>query len=118
MRPKPITVQDLPSTPEVFLGLSGLLVLIAGASEGAIPAVIQGLIMCGSALISLGFVESPLLRGMFSMLTVSTVFGVVLFFHWLEEVWSRAHLWQTWVIFIAALLSLYAAWRGVLLRRF
>ncbi|MFN4133655.1 MAG: hypothetical protein ACK4GQ_04735 [Candidatus Hadarchaeales archaeon] len=118
MRPRPITVQDLPNTPEIFLGLSGLLVLVVGASESSVTTVIQGLIMCCSALISLGVIESPLLRGAFSMLTISTVFGVLLFFQWLEAVWRAAGIWQTWVVFIAALLSLYAAWRGVLLKRF
>lgn len=118
MRPKPVTLQDLPNTPEVFLGLAGLLVLIVGAAASELYGVIEGLIMCGSALISLGFVESPLLRRMFSMLTVATVLGLLLFFQWLTLLRWAADRLETWAIFVSALLSLYAAYREILLKRF
>jgi hypothetical protein len=128
MRPRPITLQDLPNLPEVFLGLAGLLMIIVGASALATPVIgafggtyiVMGLIMGASALISLGFMESPLLKNMFSFLTISATFGFLLFIIWIAllTVPGGSSAWTTWVIFVAALLSLFAAYRAILLRRY
>jgi hypothetical protein len=128
MRPRPITLQDLPNLPEVFLGLAGLLMLIVGAWALGQPFggaaggtyIVMGLIMGASALISLGFMESPLSKNMFSFLTVSATFGFLLFVIWIGALTmpGGSGLWSTWVILISSLLSLFAAYRAILLRRY
>lgn len=120
MRPRPITTHDLPNLPEVFLGLAGLLVIIIGAVGQSGVTVIMGLIMGFSAMISLGFMESPLLKNMFSFLTISGTFGLLLLITWIQALTSpvTAGLWTTWVLFGSAILSLFAAYRAILLRRF
>jgi hypothetical protein len=129
MRPRPISLHDLPNLPEVFLGLAALLVIIVGAAgipvAGMMIAasdavtVIMGLIMGTSALVSLGLAESPMMKSMFSFLTVSAAFGFLLFIRWLQLLsWGFGGQWQTWTIFVSSLLSLLAAYRAVLLHRY
>jgi uncharacterized membrane protein len=118
MRPRPITLQDLPNLPEIFLGLAALLVIIAGAAGGNPVIVVMGLIMGLSALISLGFMENPLSKNMFSFLTVSATFGVLLFIMWIEDIVGATVGWTPWVILISSLLSIFAAYRAILLRRY
>lgn len=120
MPPKPITAQDLPNMPEIFLGLAALLLLIVGAATQNIVAIVGALAMGMSALATMGFIESPLLKQMFSFLTVSANSGALLFIAWIRAVATpgAAGLWTTWVIFISAMLSLFAAYRAIVLKRY
>jgi len=119
MRPRPISLHDLPNLPEVFLGLAGLLVIIVGASASEAVTVVMGLIMGAGALVSMGFAESPLMKSMFSFLTISAAFGILLLIQWVELLsWGLSRQWQTWIIFVSGILSLLAAYRAVLLHRY
>jgi len=119
MRPRPISPHDLPNLPEVFLGLAALLVIIVGASASDAVTVIMGLIMGAGALVSLGFAESPLMKSMFSFLTISATFGALLLIQWIQLLsWGVSGQWQTWIIFISGMLSLLAAYRAIILHRY
>ncbi len=122
MQPKPITAQGIMYQPEVFLLIAGLLALIAGIAGGAatVYIAIMGLFMGGSALISLNFIEVSLpLKNTLSFLTVSATFGAILLINWIQLfVTNLAGWWGTWVLFVSALLSLFAAFRAVVLKKY
>jgi hypothetical protein len=118
MRPRPITLSELPNLPEVFLGLAALLVLIAGASQSDAFVVVMGLIMGAGALVSMGFAESPVMKSLFSFLCISGCFGVLLLVGWIQDLAGAESSWQTWALFVAGALSLLAAYRAILLHRY
>ena len=119
MRPRPLSARELPNFPEVLLGIAALLVIIVGASLHDAFVVLMGLLMGGGALVSMGFAESPVTKSMFSFLTLSACFGVLLVVRWLQLLaQGPSRPWETWVILIAGLLALLAAYRAVLLHRY
>ncbi len=119
MRPRPISASELHNLPEAFLGLAALLVLVAGASWHDAFTAVMGLIMGAGALVSMGFAESPVMKSLFSFLSVSGCFGTLLLVRWIQLLsWGISSEWETWVIFVAGILSLLAAYRAVLLHRY
>ncbi len=122
MQPKPITAQGIMYQPEVFLLIAGLLALIAGVAGAAVNNVIIGLIMLGSAAISLGFVEVSLpLKSMLSFLTVSATFGIVLLLGAIQLLVTNGiglAGWPTLVTLVSSLLSLFAAFRAMVLKKY
>lgn len=119
MRPRPLSAREIQNIPEIFLGIAALLMIIVGASLHSAFLVFVGLIMGAGAMVSMGFAESPLTKSMFSFLTLSACFGVLLLVRWIERLdRGLSNQWETWTIFIAALLSLIAAYRAISLHRY
>ena len=106
------TAEDI-LRPEILLGIAAILVLIAGIGLRSITVVIIALIMSGSAVISWGLIASPLLGRTFSVLSVSVICGVILFFFSIDAITApgKTH-WSIWVILIGSLISLFAAFMG------
>lgn len=117
-QPRAITTQDIFNIPGLFLGLAALLVLIVGAGSQDVTTIVIALMMGFSAVLSLGFIASPLLQGMFPVLGISTAFGVVLLLAALVPAARGVSHWTVWVTLIAALISLFAAFRAIVLKKF
>jgi hypothetical protein len=105
---KPITAAEI-LRPEILLGISGLLTLIAGAGAELFTVIIIALIMIYSAVVSLGYID--ILRDAFPVLSVSTICGGILFLWGLEWlVKSSPRDWPYVVMLVAGLVALFAAY--------
>jgi hypothetical protein len=119
MAPEPIAARDLPNLPGLLMGISAILVIIVGAWNRQASGVMLGLMMVASALIALGYIGGLLIKNMLSVLAVSATFGVYLFFNWVDQIVVLGLLDpRTWTIFVASLLSLFAAYRTIVLKRY
>lgn len=102
------TAQDI-LRPEILLFIAAILVLISGIGSRIITTIIIALMMMGAAVISLGFIASPLLEKAFPAFSVSTVCGVILFFYSIESLAGGGRDWSLWVLLLGSLITLFAA---------
>jgi hypothetical protein len=119
MQPRSRITEEVLDTPEILLGIAALLVFIVGAYGQSAQNVVAGLIMGASAVFSYKHIQYPLLKGIFAFFTISAVLGVLFFVGSIETIGKGGgHIWTTWVMFVASFLSLFAAYRAVVLRRY
>jgi len=119
MQPRSKITENILDNPEILLGIAALLVLIVGAYGQSVQNVVAGLIMGVSAVFSYKRVEYPLLKAVFSFFTIAAVLGFLFFIGSIETIGKGGgNVWTTWVMFVAAFLSLFAAYRTFVLRRY
>ena len=119
MQPRSRITEEVLDAPEIFLGIAALLVMIVGAYRSSTVNVVEGLIMGMSAVLSYKHVEYPLLKATFSFFTIAAVLGFLLFIGSIELIGSGwGHIWITWALFVASILSIFAAYRAAVLRRY
>lgn len=119
MQPGSRITESILDTPEIFLGIAALLVLIVGAYGQETRNVVTGIIMGVSAVFSYKNVQYPVLKALFSFFTISAVFGLLFFVGAIETIGKGGgYVWTTWVMFTASLLSLVAAYRAAVLRKY
>lgn len=119
MQPRSRIAEELLDAPEIFLGIAAMLVLIVGTYGQSAQNLVAGLVMGASAVLSYKNMQYPLLRGVFAFFTISAVLGFLNFIGAIETIGKPGgNVWTTWVMFVASLLSLFAAYRAAVLRRY